>query len=49
VDDCECSIVRDVTYGESKKGKGKVVPVLLAEHNAMKTHWGTGGIAPLIL
>jgi hypothetical protein len=22
-----------------RKGKGKIVPVLLAEHNAMKTYW----------
>jgi hypothetical protein len=32
------------------KGKGKVVPVLfLTEHHAMKTYWGSGGIAPRIL
>jgi hypothetical protein len=29
--------------------KGKVVPVLLTEHHAMKTYWGSGGIAQLIL
>jgi hypothetical protein len=31
--------------------KGKVVPVLffLSEHYAMKTYWGSGGIAPPIL
>jgi hypothetical protein len=27
---------------------GKVVPVLLTEHHAMKAYWGSGGIAPLI-
>jgi hypothetical protein len=31
------------------KGKGKVVPVLLTEHHAIKAYWGSGGIAPLIL
>jgi hypothetical protein len=31
------------------KVKGKVVPVLLTEHHAMKTYWGSGGIALLIL
>jgi hypothetical protein len=43
-------------YGEKKewnervcKGKGKVVPVLLTEHHAMKAYWGSGCIAPLIL
>jgi hypothetical protein len=30
--------------------KGKVIPVLfLTKHHAMKTYWGSGGIAPLIL
>jgi len=29
--------------------KGKVVPVILTEHHAMKANWGSGGIAPLIL
>jgi hypothetical protein len=30
--------------------KGKVVPVLFCtEHHAMKTYWGSGGIAPPIL
>jgi len=29
--------------------KGKVVPVLLTEHHAMKAYCGNGGIAPLIL
>jgi hypothetical protein len=29
--------------------KGKVVPVLLTEHHAMKAYWGSGVIAPLIL
>jgi hypothetical protein len=31
------------------KGKGKVVPVLLTEHHAMKECCGSEGIAPLIL
>jgi len=31
------------------KGKGKVVPVLLTEHHAMKAYCGSGSIAPLIL
>jgi hypothetical protein len=30
------------------KGK-KVIPVLLTEHHAMKTYWGSRGIAPHIL
>jgi hypothetical protein len=29
--------------------KGKVVPVLLTEHHAMKAYGGSGGIAPYIL
>jgi len=29
--------------------KGKVVPVLLTEHHAMKACWECGGIAPRIL
>jgi hypothetical protein len=29
--------------------KGKVVPVLLTEHDAMKAYWESGGIAPFIL
>jgi hypothetical protein len=29
--------------------EGKVVPVFLTEHHAMKAYWGSGGIAPLIL
>jgi hypothetical protein len=35
------------TLPQHYKGKGKVVPVL--KHHAMKTHWGSGGIAPRIL
>jgi hypothetical protein len=31
------------------RDKGKFVPVLLAEHHAMKAYWGSGGIAPFIL
>jgi hypothetical protein len=31
------------------KEKGKVVPVLLAEHHVMKAYCGNGGIAPRIL
>jgi hypothetical protein len=30
------------------KGKGKLVPVLLTEHHAMKTYWGSGFIAPFV-
>jgi hypothetical protein len=29
--------------------KGKVVPVLLTEHQAMKAYWESEGIVPLIL
>jgi hypothetical protein len=37
-------------YVKIGKCKGKVVPVLfLTEHHAMKTHWGSGGIAPSII
>jgi hypothetical protein len=38
--------INDVSRG---KVKGKVVPVLLTEHHAVKKYWGSGGIAPLIL
>jgi hypothetical protein len=31
------------------KGEGKVVPVLLTEHHAMKVYWGSEGLALLIL
>jgi hypothetical protein len=31
------------------QGKGKVVPVLLTEHHAMKTYWGSGDTVPRIL
>jgi hypothetical protein len=31
------------------KGKGKVVPVLLTKHHAMKAYRGSGCTAPLIL
>jgi hypothetical protein len=31
------------------KGKGKVVPVFLTEHHAIKAYWGTGGTDLLIL
>jgi hypothetical protein len=34
---------------EQKGKKGKVVPVLLTKHHAMKAYWGSGRIAPLIL
>jgi hypothetical protein len=42
-------IIMDVI--RTLKGNGKVVPVLLffTEHHAMKTYWGSGGIAPRIL
>jgi hypothetical protein len=30
-------------------GKGKVVPVFLTKHHAMKAYWGSGGITPLII
>jgi hypothetical protein len=40
---CKCK-------GKGKgKGKDKVVPVLLTEHHAMKSYWGSGVIAPPIL
>jgi len=29
--------------------KGKIVPVLLTEHDVMKAYWGSGGIDPNIL
>jgi hypothetical protein len=32
-----------------RKGKDKVVPVLLTEHHAVKAYWESGGIAPHIL
>jgi hypothetical protein len=35
--------------GHLTKGKGKVVPVLLTEHRAMKAYWGSEGIASRIL
>jgi hypothetical protein len=31
------------------KGKGKVVPVLLTEHHAMKAYWGSGDVDPFII
>jgi hypothetical protein len=31
------------------KVKGKIFPVLLTEHQAMKAYWRSGGIAPLNL
>jgi len=31
------------------KAKGKFVTVLLTEHHAMKSYWGSGSIAPHIL
>jgi hypothetical protein len=31
------------------KGEGKVVPVLLTEHQAMKAYWGSGFIAPRVI
>jgi hypothetical protein len=31
------------------RGKGKVIPVLPTEHNAMEAYWRGGGIAPHIL
>jgi hypothetical protein len=39
----------EITLTSNLKGKGKVVPVLLTKHHAMKAYWGSGGIAPLIL
>jgi hypothetical protein len=33
---------------EALKVKGKLVPVLLSEHGAIRAYWGSGGIAPLI-
>jgi len=32
-----------------RRGKGKVVPVILTEHHAMKAYWQSGGIAPCII
>jgi hypothetical protein len=32
-----------------KEKTGKIVPVLLTEHQAMRAYWGIGDIAPLIL
>jgi hypothetical protein len=32
----------------NKEVKGKIIPVLLTEHHAMKAYWGSGGIAPHI-
>jgi hypothetical protein len=29
--------------------KGKVVPVILTEHHAMKAYWWSGGVALLVL
>jgi hypothetical protein len=29
--------------------KGKVFPVFLTEHHAIKTYWRSGGIAPTII
>jgi hypothetical protein len=31
------------------KVKGKVIPVLLTKHHAMKAYWGSGCIVPFIL
>jgi hypothetical protein len=39
----------DTTLNTQGKGKGKAVPVLLTEHNAMKAYWVSGSIAPRIL
>jgi hypothetical protein len=36
-----------LSTGKSKKGK--VVPVLLTEHDAMKAYWVSVGVAPFIL
>jgi len=47
--------VKWLTMGQNARvklleSKGKVVPVLLlTEYHAMKTYWGSGGIAPHIL
>jgi hypothetical protein len=38
-----------INNAENYTGKGKVFPVLLTEHHAMKAYWGSGGIALLIL
>jgi hypothetical protein len=41
------------SLGENRKlkikVKGKVIPVLLTKHHAMKSYWGSECIAPLIL
>jgi hypothetical protein len=38
-----------LAYSYTTEGKGRVVPVLLTEHDAMKVYWRSGGIAQLIL
>jgi hypothetical protein len=38
-----------ITMDQKVKVKGKVVPVLLAKHHAMKVYCGSGDIAPCIL
>jgi tRNA G37 N-methylase TrmD len=48
------TVVRTTTlvpkFCRSGKGKGKAVPVLLVtQHHAMKAHWRSACIAPLIL
>jgi hypothetical protein len=43
-------VTERVNFTLKLKGKkGKVVPVLLTKHHAMKAYWGSGCIAPLIL
>jgi hypothetical protein len=55
---CVCERERETTdigthfsyyaRAQNHECKVKVFPVLLTEHDAMKTYWSCGGIAPLI-
>jgi len=38
-----------IKYIRKVYGKGKVIPVLLTEHHAMKVYWRSGSIAPSVL
>jgi hypothetical protein len=43
------SASRERYYDQFSKGKVKVGPVLLTEHQAMKMYWVSRGIAPFII
>jgi hypothetical protein len=43
------STVSDSMQRGTCSDKGKALPVLLIEHDAMKAYFGSGGISPLIL